>query len=122
MFDSSTPDDVKYIVKIIDHDLRINIGAKYVLGALHADAYDVFKHSNNLEKVIKKIQEQKSQGGFKHHVATAKPKLGDDDDDDDGDDDFQGPKTKDAIVKPLLSKKLTVGLSLMSPIKPALAQ
>ncbi len=33
-------DDLKWLCKIMDHDLKINIGAKYVLGALHPDAYD----------------------------------------------------------------------------------
>lgn len=32
-----TADDLKIIVRIIDHDLSISIGPKYVLGALHPD-------------------------------------------------------------------------------------
>lgn len=31
--------DLYYLAKIIDHDLKVNIGAKYALEALHADAY-----------------------------------------------------------------------------------
>ncbi len=33
-------DDLKWVCKVIDHDLKINIGAKFVLGALHPDAFE----------------------------------------------------------------------------------
>lgn len=35
-------DDLKILMKIIDHDLKINIGPKYVLGALHPDGIPSF--------------------------------------------------------------------------------
>lgn len=31
--------DVKYIVKLIHHDLKINIGPKFVLNAIHPKAF-----------------------------------------------------------------------------------
>jgi ATP-dependent DNA ligase len=34
------PVEVKYAAKLIDHDLKINIGAKFVLSALHPKAFD----------------------------------------------------------------------------------
>jgi DNA ligase-3 len=37
-----TGDDMKFLWKLIDHDLRINIGSKYVLTALHPDAFEGF--------------------------------------------------------------------------------
>ena len=35
-----TIDDLKWAVRLIDHDLKVNIGAKFVLNALHPDGYD----------------------------------------------------------------------------------
>jgi DNA ligase-3 len=32
--------ELKWIWKLMDHDLKINIGPKYVLGALHPKAFD----------------------------------------------------------------------------------
>jgi DNA ligase-3 len=39
---TSITDDLKWLCKIIDHDLKINIGAKFVLNALHPDAFEGF--------------------------------------------------------------------------------
>jgi hypothetical protein len=33
-------DDLKWICKIIDHDLKINVGAKFVMTALHPSAWE----------------------------------------------------------------------------------
>ena len=35
-----TGDDIKFFWKLMDHDLKINIGAKFVLNALHPKAFD----------------------------------------------------------------------------------
>ncbi|QRY18890.1 ORF-20 [Teiidae poxvirus 1] len=50
-----TPNDLRQIIRLIKHDLRINMGAKHVLEALHKNAYRVFKLSSNLKHVIAKF-------------------------------------------------------------------
>lgn len=40
MIKRCTPEDLKYLWKLIDHDLKVNIGPKFVLGALHPKAFD----------------------------------------------------------------------------------
>lgn len=64
-------DDLKWLCKIIDHDLKINIGPKFVLGAIHPDAFEgnvspptcivansyaAFKNSNDLKQVLKRVE------------------------------------------------------------------
>jgi DNA ligase-3 len=113
--------DLKFICKIMAHDLKINIGSKFVLNALHPKAFDgrscllfhirctklsdkAYTHSHNLKKVIEKIQKQE---------------LDDENNNDDGEDetDEKGKKNK-----PGLKKGFSVGTSVMSPIKPMLAR
>eukprot|EP00026_Physarum_polycephalum_P000759 Phypoly_transcript_00760.p1 GENE.Phypoly_transcript_00760~~Phypoly_transcript_00760.p1 ORF type:complete len:1368 (+),score=261.80 Phypoly_transcript_00760:145-4104(+) len=55
-----TADDVKILMKIIDHDLKINIGPKYVLGALHPDAFTAYRNSNNLELIVERVMNQEA--------------------------------------------------------------
>ncbi|AAR83407.1 CNPV061 DNA ligase [Canarypox virus] len=52
-----TPNDLRYIIRLVKHDLRMNIGPKHVLAALHEKAYDIFKLSNDLEYVVNKSLE-----------------------------------------------------------------
>ena len=33
-------EDLRYVTKLMDHDLKINIGEKFVLNALHPQAYE----------------------------------------------------------------------------------
>ncbi|ALA62396.2 DNA ligase [Turkeypox virus] len=49
-----TPNDIRYIIRLVKHDIRINAGPKHILSALHHDAYKFFKLSNDLEYVINK--------------------------------------------------------------------
>ncbi|XP_033210020.1 DNA ligase 3 isoform X2 [Belonocnema kinseyi] len=47
-----TANDLKMIIRLIKHDLRINSGPKHILQAIDVEAYKAFQVSNNLEAVI----------------------------------------------------------------------
>ncbi|QHG62688.1 DNA ligase-like protein [Cetacean poxvirus 1] len=47
-----TANDLKCIVMLIKHDLRINAGAKHVLDALHDNAYKAFNSSTDLKSIV----------------------------------------------------------------------
>ncbi|XP_012282561.1 DNA ligase 3 isoform X2 [Orussus abietinus] len=49
-----TANDLKMIVRLIKHDLRINAGPKHVLEAIHEDAYKAFQVSRDLDAVIER--------------------------------------------------------------------
>lgn len=50
-----TSNDLKIIIRLIKHDLRMNAGAKHVLNAIHHSAYEAFQNSQDLPSVIKRI-------------------------------------------------------------------
>ncbi|XP_075417510.1 DNA ligase 3 isoform X1 [Tenrec ecaudatus] len=50
-----TANDLKCIIRLIKHDLKMNSGAKHVLDALDPNAYDAFKASRNLQDVVERI-------------------------------------------------------------------
>lgn len=50
-----TTNDLKMLIRLIKHDLRINAGPKPVLDALDEDAYQAFQTSRNLEHVVKQV-------------------------------------------------------------------
>ncbi|AYP74252.1 DNA ligase [Fowlpox virus] len=60
-----TPNDLRYIIRLVKHDLRMNIGPKHILAALHKDAYDIFKLSNDLEYVVEKSLEDNIKPSIK---------------------------------------------------------
>lgn len=47
-----TLDDLKMIIRLIKHDLRINAGPKHILGGVHSEAYEAFQLSRDLPAVI----------------------------------------------------------------------
>ncbi|XP_076757247.1 DNA ligase 3 [Xylocopa sonorina] len=49
-----TLDDLKMIIRLIKHDLRINAGPKHILGAVHDDAYEAFQTSRDLDSVLER--------------------------------------------------------------------
>lgn len=51
---------MKSICRLIDKDLKINIGAKFVLNALHPDAYTAYNNTSNLRDVIDHVVEKSS--------------------------------------------------------------
>ncbi|XP_048374948.1 DNA ligase 3 [Sphaerodactylus townsendi] len=50
-----TANDLKCIIRLIKHDLKMNAGAKHVLDALDPNAYEAFKASRNLQDVIERV-------------------------------------------------------------------
>ncbi|XP_012677474.2 DNA ligase 3 [Clupea harengus] len=50
-----TGNDLKCIIRLVKHDLKINSGAKHVLDAVDPNAYDAFKASRNLGDVIERV-------------------------------------------------------------------
>ncbi|XP_017284664.1 DNA ligase 3 [Kryptolebias marmoratus] len=60
-----TSNDLKCIVRLIKHDLKMNAGAKHILDAVDPNAYDAFKASRNLSDVIERVlrnQQEASNG------------------------------------------------------------
>lgn len=50
-----TDEDLKIIIRLIKHDLRINAGPKHILEALSKDAYIMYQNSRNLREVVDKF-------------------------------------------------------------------
>ncbi|XP_024939791.1 DNA ligase 3 isoform X2 [Cephus cinctus] len=53
--DRCTSNDLKMIVRLIKHDLRINAGPKHILEAIHEEAYRAFQVSMDLNTVISRF-------------------------------------------------------------------
>ncbi|CAL7941000.1 unnamed protein product [Xylocopa violacea] len=87
-----TLDDLKMIIRLIKHDLRINAGPKHILGAVHEDAYEAFQTSRDLNSVIERCL----QGSSK----VEKPSMF-----------LPGPSTN-----------IKATISLMTPVLPMLAE
>ncbi|NWU50943.1 DNLI3 ligase, partial [Dromas ardeola] len=68
-----TGNDLKCIIRLIKHDLKMNAGAKHVLDALDPNAYEAFKASRNLqdvvERVLKNQQEAETIPGLKRTLS-----------------------------------------------------
>ncbi|NXT52643.1 DNLI3 ligase, partial [Pluvianellus socialis] len=68
-----TGNDLKCIIRLIKHDLKMNAGAKHVLDALDPNAYEAFKASRNLqdvvERVLKNQQEAEKMPGVKRTLS-----------------------------------------------------
>ncbi|XP_021104528.1 DNA ligase 3 isoform X4 [Heterocephalus glaber] len=68
-----TANDLKCIIRLIKHDLKMNSGAKHVLDALDPNAYEAFKASRNLQDVVERIlqneQEVKKEPGRKRALS-----------------------------------------------------
>ncbi|XP_063909442.1 DNA ligase 3 isoform X2 [Zophobas morio] len=47
-----TSNDLKMIIRLIKHDLRMNAGAKHILEGVHPDAYQAFQLSRDIKAVI----------------------------------------------------------------------
>ena len=90
-----TASDMRTIVRLIKHDLRINAGPKHILAAVHEDAYQAFQTSRDLASVIERC----TQG------STASGKL-----------------EKPSASSSGCSAGSKVALSLMTPVLPMLAE
>uniref|UniRef100_A0A4X2LDR8 DNA ligase n=1 Tax=Vombatus ursinus TaxID=29139 RepID=A0A4X2LDR8_VOMUR len=68
-----TANDLKCIIRLIKHDLKMNSGAKHVLDALDPNAYEAFKASRNLQDVVERVlanqQESKKAPGMKRALS-----------------------------------------------------
>ncbi|XP_067864142.1 DNA ligase 3 isoform X2 [Heptranchias perlo] len=56
-----TANDLKCIIRLVKHDLRMNSGAKHVLDALDPNAYDAFKASRNLQDVVDRVLQNQQE-------------------------------------------------------------
>ncbi|XP_053563410.1 DNA ligase 3 isoform X2 [Bombina bombina] len=56
-----TANDLKCIIRLVKHDLKMNSGAKHVLDALDPNAYDAFKASRNLGDVVERVLRNQQQ-------------------------------------------------------------
>lgn len=93
-----TPNDLKMVIRLIKHDLRINAGPKHILAAVHPDAYAAFQTCRDLRAVVRKAR---SDGGSFSDVP-----------------DDAGPST----VASSSSSSLTIGINIMTPVLPMLAE
>ncbi|KAG7205218.1 hypothetical protein KM043_018303 [Ampulex compressa] len=93
--DQCTANDLKMIIRLIKHDLRINTGPKHILAAVHKEAYAAFQTSRDLQAVIERCLEMPSSN-------TSSPE-----------------KASPTLSSPGGSK---VALSLMTPVLPMLAE
>lgn len=90
-----TENDLKMIIRLIKHDLRINAGPKHILEAIDKDAYTAFQVSNDLEAVIQRcLGAPSSSNSDKTSASDSK---------------------KDSIKK-------KVALTVMTPVLPMLAE
>ncbi|XP_067217037.1 DNA ligase 3 isoform X2 [Linepithema humile] len=55
ILDKCTFNDLKMIIRLIKHDLRINAGPKHILEGVHVDAYRAFQMFRDLETVIRRF-------------------------------------------------------------------
>ncbi|XP_054481540.1 DNA ligase 3 [Anoplopoma fimbria] len=73
-----TSNDLKCIIRLIKHDLKMNSGAKHVLDAVDPNAYDAFKASRNLGDVIERVlknQQDSSNGSGPRKLLTVEASL-----------------------------------------------
>lgn len=49
-----TPNDLKTLIRLIKHDLRMGAGAKHILEGIHPDAYNVYKASKDIDGVVER--------------------------------------------------------------------
>jgi len=96
----ATPQDFRWIVKLIDKDLKINIGAKFALGALHPKLYDAYKASNDLKMIISRFE--------KHELDTEKASSS-----------SSSSSSSSGLTK---AESLITSTTLMTPVKPMLAK
>lgn len=71
-----TEEDLKTIIRLIKHDLRINAGPKHILEALSKDAYTMYQNSRNLKEVVDKFTSPSAGGS--PQKKTGASKKGDD--------------------------------------------
>ncbi|XP_072763231.1 DNA ligase 3 isoform X2 [Anoplolepis gracilipes] len=73
ILDKCTSNDLKMIVRLIKHDLRINAGPKHILEGLHVDAYRAFQMSRDLEAVIRRFLPDSKEKSLDTSGSPSKP-------------------------------------------------
>ena len=51
--------ELKVLIRLVKHDLRMNAGAKPVLDAIDARAYEAFQTSRDLKDVVTRVMQRK---------------------------------------------------------------
>ncbi|XP_019624407.1 PREDICTED: DNA ligase 3-like [Branchiostoma belcheri] len=64
-----TANDLKVVVRLIKHDLRISAGAKHILEGLDPNAYPAFQASRNLADVVERVVANGSAPGMKKSLS-----------------------------------------------------
>ncbi|XP_065178433.1 DNA ligase 3-like [Sycon ciliatum] len=100
-----TANDLKYIIRLIKHDLRIFAGAKCILGALDENAYAAFQASQDLADVVRRCLGR--QSGVTSPTAASGGGSAD---------------SSPTPAMPGMKKALSIKTQLMTPIKPMLAE
>lgn len=70
-----TPNDLKIIIRLIRHDLRMNAGAKHILQGIHPDAYEVYQSLRDLDAVVSKCLRDSNKEVVKASVSLMIPCL-----------------------------------------------
>ncbi|MCP9263895.1 DNA ligase [Dirofilaria immitis] len=65
--------ELKYIIRLIMKDLRINAGAKHILEGLRKGAYELFQNSRNLQTVIEKCQQTDKEKSLESSITLNTP-------------------------------------------------
>ena len=58
-----TAKELRTLIRLIKHDLRMNAGAKPVLDALDPRAYEAFQTSRDLSDVVKRVNQREGGSG-----------------------------------------------------------
>lgn len=139
----TTPNDLCYVVRLIVGDLRTYAGARYILSALHEDAYDLFTSCNNLRTVVDRVlnphlekpkqvsgEEVSHSRSAEVHTSSftaadleavlAKPDLVSSDPSED-EEDFKST-VNDGLRSNNVKEKLRAEILIGSPVKPMLAK
>ena len=58
-----TAKELRTLIRLIKHDLRMNAGAKPVLDALDPRAYEAFQTSRDLRDVVKRVNQREGGDG-----------------------------------------------------------
>ncbi|KAG8330797.1 DNA ligase 3 [Homalodisca vitripennis] len=64
-----TSNDLKMIIRLVKHDLRINAGPKHILEGIHPEAYQAFQTTRDIRSVVTRVVPTMSQSGAQTTLA-----------------------------------------------------
>ncbi|XP_065157594.1 DNA ligase 3 [Atheta coriaria] len=70
-----TANDLKMIIRLIKHDLRMNAGAKHILDAVHPEAYESYQSTRDLKTVIERCLSSKGNSKVNKGIQVLTPVL-----------------------------------------------